>query len=133
MKFANSILITTVLMFGIVLANCAQEEAPEAEPEATEEVAMSEEAERGQQLYSEAGCEGCHGVEGRGDGPAGQALNPRPREFQDTTAYQKGSSQEEITAMLEEGIEGTAMVGYSHLSEEDRSAIAAFIVYLQDK
>ena len=28
-------------------------------------------------------CATCHGPEGKGDGPAGQALNPKPRTFSD--------------------------------------------------
>lgn len=31
----------------------------------------------------EAKCATCHGPEGRGDGPAGAALDPRPRNFHD--------------------------------------------------
>jgi mono/diheme cytochrome c family protein len=29
----------------------------------------------------DANCASCHGATGKGDGPVGQALNPRPRDF----------------------------------------------------
>ena len=31
----------------------------------------------------QARCANCHGVEGRGDGPTGRNLDPRPRDFHD--------------------------------------------------
>ncbi len=36
--------------------------------------------ERGRKLF-EANCASCHGAQGRGDGPAGQALKPRPADL----------------------------------------------------
>jgi mono/diheme cytochrome c family protein len=36
--------------------------------------------ERGKKLY-EANCASCHGAGGRGDGPAGKALRPRPADL----------------------------------------------------
>lgn len=36
--------------------------------------------ERGKKLF-EANCASCHGAQGRGDGPAGRALKPRPADL----------------------------------------------------
>lgn len=40
-------------------------------------------------------CTMCHGASGKGDGPAGVALNPRPRNWTDA-AWQKATPDEEI-------------------------------------
>ena len=45
------------------------------------EVTPSGNPEKGKNWYFEAGCDGCHGKRGRGDGPAAVALNPRPADF----------------------------------------------------
>jgi mono/diheme cytochrome c family protein len=42
-----------------------------------------------------ARCVMCHGESGKGDGPAGAALNPKPRNWTDA-AWQKGVTNEEI-------------------------------------
>jgi mono/diheme cytochrome c family protein len=40
-------------------------------------------------------CTICHGASGKGDGPAGAALNPKPRNWTDA-AWQKATPDEEI-------------------------------------
>lgn len=44
-------------------------------------VAITGNPEQGKKWYVDAGCDGCHGKRGRGDGPAAVALNPRPADF----------------------------------------------------
>lgn len=51
-------------------------------------------------------CATCHGDSGRGDGPAGQALEPRPRDFA-SAEWQKSISDEQIARTIREG--GAAM------------------------
>ncbi len=36
---------------------------------------------KGEYWYHEAGCNMCHGEKGRGDGPSGTTLNPRPANY----------------------------------------------------
>ena len=47
-------------------------------------------------------CSGCHGATGHGDGPAGAALNPHPRNFTDK-AWQAKVTDEHIANVIEKG------------------------------
>ena len=47
-------------------------------------------------------CASCHGTSGKGDGPAGMALNPKPRDWTDP-AWQDGISDEHIFNVLRDG------------------------------
>jgi mono/diheme cytochrome c family protein len=51
------------------------------------------------QLYEQA-CATCHGASGKGDGPTGQALQPKPADF--TTAL-KGKDEAYLTKVIREG------------------------------
>ena len=42
-------------------------------------------AAQGEKLFAEKGCALCHGEGGKGDGPGGAALNPKPRNWTDHT------------------------------------------------
>jgi len=44
----------------------------------------------GRMLYAENGCASCHGAEGHGDGAISQTLDPRPRDFRDAAAFERG-------------------------------------------
>lgn len=54
-------------------------------------------------------CAVCHGAEGRGDGPGGAGLTPRPRNYHDT-AWQDSVTDEEIEQAI---VYGGAAVGRS--------------------
>lgn len=56
-------------------------------------------------------CSTCHGPTGHGDGPAGQALNPKPRNFHDG-AWQAKVDDERIYKVIKEG---GASVGLSSI------------------
>lgn len=91
---------------------------------------------KGQQLYKRYGCAVCHGKTGRGDGQIARTLNPRPRDFHKPGDYKYGRSIEAILRTIEKGVannRGTGMPGYPHLPQEERKAIAIFIVSLQGK
>lgn len=47
-------------------------------------------------------CAGCHGADGGGDGPAGAALNPKPRNLQDAT-WQANTAEARIYQVIKEG------------------------------
>ena len=56
-------------------------------------------------------CTTCHGADGKGDGPAAVALNPKPRDMTDK-AWQKSVSDEQIDKII---VGGGAAVGKSVL------------------
>ena len=109
----------------------AATEASASEEEVAEAKAPEGEVAEGKALFISNGCSGCHGETGMGDGPAGQALNPKPRNFRDTANYKQGSSVDEVQKTIASGVPGTAMVAFSHIPEDKRLLIAKYIVYLQ--
>jgi len=78
---------------------------------------------KGKALYAQT-CATCHGVDGKGDGPGGTGLNPKPRKFTEQAAWKNGTRLEDIYKTLEEGIKGSSMVSYNYLSKKDRMALA---------
>ena len=77
-------------------------------------------------------CAGCHGVDGKGDGPGAATMLPRPRDFT-TGRYQIRSTpsgalptDEDLTRVILDGMPGTAMPGWrDHFGEgEVRDLVA---------
>lgn len=80
-------------------------------------------------------CAGCHGVEGRGDGPGAATMLPRPRDFT-TGKYEIRSTpsgalptDDDLRGVILDGMPGTAMPGWrDHLDDRE---VADLIDYLQ--
>ncbi len=81
---------------------------------------------KGAELYK-ANCASCHGEQGRGDGAAGSALNPKPRNFADNTGWKNGLSLPNMYKTLEKGIPGSGMVAYEYLPILDKFALIHYI------
>lgn len=79
----------------------------------------------GKTVFSQ-NCSMCHGPEGKGDGPAGQALNPKPRNLVEGP-WKKGGGYIGIFTVVKEGLPGTSMAAYGHLKLMDRWALVQFI------
>lgn len=79
----------------------------------------------GQKLFA-ANCAMCHGDKGLGDGPAGQALNPRPRNLVEGP-WKKGGGFIGWYTVVTEGLPGTSMAAYGHMKSVDRWALVQFI------
>jgi copper transport protein len=80
----------------------------------------------GRQLYEQQGCVDCHGVSGRGDGPLGRTLRPRPADFRIHMAA--GHTDGELFDWISNGVPGTAMPPYAdRLTEEQRWHLINFI------
>lgn len=85
-----------------------------------------EKISRGKEVYSEY-CTSCHGDNGMGDGLAGAALNPPPRNFHTTDGWTNGRGIADIYKTLEEGIIENGMSSYDYLPVDDRFALIHFI------
>jgi mono/diheme cytochrome c family protein len=81
--------------------------------------------ERGREIY-EQNCQTCHGEYGRGDGPTGRFLRPRPADLQQhVTAHTEG----QLYWWISKGFPGSAMPAWEDsLSEEDRWNVLNYIV-----
>jgi mono/diheme cytochrome c family protein len=79
----------TVLALGLRVATAFAEDLP---PDAVKEADT-----RWQNL-----CSTCHGLTGKGDGPAGSALNPKPRDFS-SAEWQASVTDEHIEKTIREG------------------------------
>jgi len=71
-------------------------------------------------------CAVCHGNTGKGDGPAGKSLNPPPRNLV-AGGWKKGGTSQELFLTLTNGLEGTSMAAYGHLSVVDRWSLVHYI------
>lgn len=80
---------------------------------------------RGAHLYA-AQCTACHGPTGHGDGPAAASLDPPPIAFTDA-ARAAQRSPFALYEAISQGIQGTAMTGFSSLPEADRWALAFYV------
>jgi mono/diheme cytochrome c family protein len=63
--------------------------------------ARADEYDQGKKLYSTK-CQICHGVKGDGNGPAGEALSPKPADFTSPKFWQ-GDVDKKITDTIENG------------------------------
>jgi len=83
----------------------------------------------GKKLY-EADCATCHGILGRGDGPASN-INPRPRDFKAAESdWTYGPDMPDIYKSLSEGIPGTSMVSFDYLTKRERMALVHYVQVL---
>ena len=106
---AQSIRATLVSVYGIPVS-------PKAAPD----------LDRAATLY-QTQCAACHGPEGRGDGPAGAAMEPAPTDFTDQARY-NGRSLLGLHTTITQGVDGTGMAAYGDtLSDEDRWALAFYV------
>ena len=88
------------LLAGIVLLPAAVAIAAEAnEPAAP---AASAEADAAASEIYRTRCELCHGETGKGDGPGGMALDPRPRDFGDPS-WQSAVTDEYVERIIARG------------------------------
>jgi mono/diheme cytochrome c family protein len=62
-------------------------------------------------------CEMCHGPQGHGDGPAGQSLDPRPRNLAE---LQTTAGDDFLFWRIREGRPGTSMVAWKGILTDDQ-------------
>lgn len=92
-------------------------------------------AARGANVYARL-CIGCHGDEGRGDGPAVRWLDPLPRDFQAanfkfrTTPSGELPTEEDLLHVVTCGLQGSSMPGFPLVPESLRRDVVAYVLYL---
>lgn len=79
----------------------------------------------GKKVYAQ-NCAMCHGNEGLGDGPAGMALNPRPRNLVEGP-WKMGGGFIGLHKVVTNGLAGTSMAAFGHLKAVDRWAVVQFV------
>ncbi|PTL78615.1 cytochrome c [Vitiosangium sp. GDMCC 1.1324] len=84
--------------------------------------------EKGKTAYASY-CQSCHGEKGDG-GSMAAFLVPKPRNFL-TEPFKKGNKPEEIFQTITNGIPGSTMVAFVNVPEEDRWALAHYVLELQ--
>ncbi|HTO96308.1 MAG TPA: cytochrome c [Myxococcales bacterium] len=85
--------------------------------------------QRGKATYA-IFCVACHGERGAGDGSVAPTLNPKPRNFA-TERFKQGAAVGQIFETLGKGVPGTAMVKFTNLSDEERWALAWYVLELK--
>lgn len=88
-------------------------------------VATPEMIAYGQKSYM-TNCAMCHGNQGQGDGAAGAALNPKPRDLVEGK-WTQGDGLIAHFKVLQNGIKGSSMASYKHFKPADRWAILHYI------
>jgi mono/diheme cytochrome c family protein len=124
---------TIALLASLIMVNCGGKKKTDESAAASEPVATANaSAEAGKAVYMGKGaCWTCHGELGLGDGPAGAALNPKPRNLQEAEGWKNGKSLEGIMKTLMEGLAGGSMVSYKDsLTEEERMAVTEYVLSL---
>lgn len=87
---------------------------------------------QGQRTY-EMHCAGCHGLGGKGDGPAAAFLNPPPRDFTAATFKFRTTpssflpTDEDLFRTITHGVRNTSMPSWRMLSEGERRALVQYL------
>ena len=84
----------------------------------------------GRDIFAKS-CASCHGALGKGDGPAGRAMNPRPPAVGDAAAMHDVSPAT-MYRIVSVGIGGTPMPGYAaELTPEQRWNVVSYLMSLR--
>ncbi len=91
---------------------------------------------RGKVLYKKE-CALCHGAGGRGDGLAAPFVYPKPRDFTKGIFKIRSTSylptDEDLFKTINDGIPGTLMPSFAHLSSQEQWALVAYLKGLSEK
>lgn len=135
MKLFGGLLFALILLF--VMPSCSQQE--EVQKDLARETAKSfaeiadRELAEGKKVFGQY-CSVCHGEEGRGDGFNAYNLDPKPRDFTDSTYRARMDSSLIVEAITS----GGAAVGHSALmpgwgrtiSETDIRNVSLYVMHL---
>lgn len=91
--------------------------------------------DRGRLLYL-AECSGCHGERGLGDGPAAEAIDPKPRNFTGerfkfrSTRYSAPPLLTDVAETVKRGMPGSAMPPFDFLTDDERTLVSEYVLHL---
>lgn len=83
---------------------------------------------QGKQVFG-AHCASCHGAMGNGQGPAAQAMAPKPMNFLDS-ARMASISPLSVFTSVKLGVQNTGMPGFSSLAEDELWAVSFYVLSL---
>lgn len=89
----------------------------------------------GYQLYSRY-CMQCHGVNGDGNGPVAEYLNPKPRNYTlgifkfTSTPYGSKPRRSDLIRTVHRGVTGTSMPSFDRFSDEQLGAVVDYVLVL---
>ncbi len=107
-------LVFFIILLIVIFAGCVGEKTGEQ---------VSPGASKGKDIYL-ANCAGCHGPQGRGDGPMASNLPTPPKDL--TVA--KGKSDAELKSTIKEGIMAMGMPAFEGaLSDEEVQDVTEFL------
>ena len=99
----------------------------------TDAVRLSHSPQATERLYSRL-CAGCHGAQGKGDGPLAASLGTTPPDFSGTGwrhQPEAGESQRvSVARIIKFGIIGTPMAGHEYLDDQEVLGLADYVVGL---
>jgi mono/diheme cytochrome c family protein len=85
-------------------------------------MAAGDELAEGQSLYA-AKCHICHGADGRGDGPAAAALNPKPADFTNPSFWQNNAGEKIIQTLAK----GKGMMPAFNFKDDEIKALVDYM------
>ena len=91
--------------------------------------AHAEDVAAGKQVYAQQ-CVVCHGIKGKGNGPSGKALNPKPTDF--TTAVADDAEWFKATKLGSKAVgKSNGMEAATKLSDEQIRDVLAYVKTLK--
>ena len=93
---------------------------------------------QGAEVYKRQ-CAACHGVTGDGQGPAGQYLNPPPRDYRlgrfKFTSTPRGEKPryEDLARIIRRGAKGTSMPSFRWLPDDELDAVIGYVMLLSSR
>lgn len=116
----HTMIFAVIACFSALAANAAFAGPMKSSPELLE---------KGKASFT-TNCALCHGDKGDGNGPAGAAMDPKPRNFA-KDKFKKGTKPAQVFETITKGLDGTSMAAYGHLSEEERWGLAYYVLELR--
>lgn len=95
----------------------------------------SDQLRHGYALYSQY-CVQCHGVNGDGNGPVAEHLNPKPRNYTlgvfkfTSTPYGSKPRRSDLARTIKVGVTGTSMPSFDRFSKEQIDAVVEYVLAL---